>query len=1536
LEIPTGDIEDLVFFDFIPALVFTVPSGTPINFDLTLTGSPPTDLPDANEARWGPNTAWSLLNTATEAPTITVVDDNEVEFDFRSLALEDSGDTTAGTIEILYTFAIDDVVTAPDNYRITNLLSGTWGSSVVAPTVQASTTSVARVGQPVIVPTVGVVSVGSTNGALNFDPAVPTAPADLPFDSDVADVDAGDVVNFALTLENIGSADGFFVAADLNLEDFDRLITGVSFESLSVCSDDLCTDSVTYTQVSTCSAPLQNTFSTARFSPAGGWIIDVCFIDSDDDETAGGPLSGESVVARFSATLDSATSTADTPEINARDAFSVRADVTWTNTETNTDRTDAVSDAASVTVRDVAGTAAVTATSKPETTATRLAVGEDFEITYTISVPEGENDLSFSQTVPDRIAYDTAGTVTISRAGNTQLPACIEAATATPSGSGLDIDWSGSCTVQNPADGNADNDFFTVTVPYVTPDVSANTNPGNFVLGFTLATDGIEVDSSRTLEGPRLRIVVPDIEVATSFSQATGLDAESTTDVTLTVSQGNTVNQHGPLFETDVQADFPKAFFSLGVGTVSGSLDGGGSVSCAVTDSGLNWRVTCTDVFTVNNNQARSITFSGVEVTDTVPTPARVQVDTAVGGVSCTGPGGRSFALGTWTGEGLAETRGPSVAVTVVSTSQAATSGQTLLIGESVTFRAVVTLPPGVANDLAVLYELPAGSPDDTFQIVSAQLNAGLTTVDATAGVPSAAPGETDSVRWQYTSVTSSPGSGDKSLVVDFIAVPRLEALPPPPATASNVTPDAHRFSGRVDPVLLGGAPAQGSDPACWDLSGAPGSNPDDCETNSVALSTPVVQPELVVTKTFQQTDIQAGERTAVTVRVQNTGDAPLFEIVLTDDLTAGGQDAFFDAGTVQVGSAGSDYPAGFTPAVASGVLTYTQTAGEGLAAGATAEFTFSLEALSSLPIPSSATNVAVANGTSLPGTLSGGDPLFGREQTAYSFSGAAVVAGSAAPTLSVATSTDYAATSDTAGSFDGVVGETVTYTFTLTFPDGVTADPILAVPLPPGLSVTDVTVVNGADLTVSGAPAITPTAPGASGADVEISWAGQTVTNPPGTNTGSPTITVTVDALIVDVAETREEGEVLSVTGELTLSDSSTRSANAETLRLVEPDVAIEKRFAGGAGESTLARDGVTPDSVTFELIVSVQDDDSDAPAHDIEVTDTIPAELLAEVQGTDTSGGGDAGSASIGAGNVLRWTVPGPLAPGETATLTYTAEFAPAVTIAVAGPLVNRATLDRYGSRDGPDARAIDPATDGFDNDGDSLIDGADSEEAAQATVIPDSDGDGIADEDEATLGTDPFDIDSDDDGIPDGLEVPASFRSSSDGPYVFAGVPEPVNPAASCVTTNVFGIPCALDVDNDGLPNALDPDSDNDGLGDGVEVGNDGVVGGTNPLTIEDPDGDGPILGTDPNSANFTVDADAMSDSSPYDANTDDDCARDGQEDLDGDGQIVTPPESDPSDGMDPLVCDASTVDSDGDGLADTLEQVIGTDPFDYDSD
>jgi hypothetical protein len=107
--------------------------------------------------------------------------------------------------------------------------------------------------------------------------------------------------------------------------------------------------------------------------------------------------------------------------------------------------------------------------------------------------------------------------------------------------------------------------------------------------------------------------------------------------------------------------------------------------------------------------------------------------------------------------------------------------------------------------------------------------------------------------------------------------------------------------------------------------------------------------------------------------------------------------------------------------------------------------------------------------------------------------------------------------------------------------------------------------------------------------------------------------------------------------------------------------------------------------------------------------------------------------------------------------------------------------------------------------------------------AVQMEDSDGDGLSDQYEAKIGTEIYLADTDGDGIDDGIEVGADLNNplDSDGDKRIDALD---------YDDDNDGLPTILennskklsDVDNDGLKNYLDSDSDNDGVSDGIEAG------------------------------------------------------------------------------------------------------------------
>lgn len=212
-------------------------------------------------------------------------------------------------------------------------------------------------------------------------------------------------------------------------------------------------------------------------------------------------------------------------------------------------------------------------------------------------------------------------------------------------------------------------------------------------------------------------------------------------------------------------------------------------------------------------------------------------------------------------------------------------------------------------------------------------------------------------------------------------------------------------------------------------------------------------------------------------------------------------------------------------------------------------------------------------------------------------------------------------------------------------------------------------------------------------------------------------------------------------------------------------------------------------------------------------------------------------------------------------------------------------------------------------------------------------DEDKDGLTNAQEAELGTDPYNKDSDGDFIMDGREVNAYKTNPNEADSDGDGVDD---------SDEIWGThtdPNSTDSDGDGVSD-YDEDFDGDGLPNGVELDidpysnrkdsypdNPDSDGDGIPDGDEDHDGDGlsnadeVAMGSDPKKDD--TDLDGLSDGAERDAGTDPTA-----KDSDGDGLEDA---DEIADGSDPMQAD-----SDADGIEDGVEKQLGLDPNNADSD
>ncbi len=931
------------------------------------------------------------------------------------------------------------------------------------------------------------------------------------------------------------------------------------------------------------------------------------------------------------------------------------ADVTYTSfdgdpgdqspfTTDDTERTSIDIDAATVTVNNVVPEKSIVATSETHTTGTDVAIGETVRYRLVTSLSEGTlNDVQIRDNLPTGMAFlndGTARVALIDAGGNNltavDLPNAIVTGDDTFALDPLSANFNNAdyqftagdiTTAGNQVTfslGNITNSGTNSGEEFVIIEFNAivnndiNNDDGdllNNTFDFIINGGVIATSTAATVE-----VVEPNVSIDTTIT-TTPTDAGDTVVYQITVTNDANAAQAFDLVLTDqlntTLLDLTSVTQTGGLSTgVTNNSDLGTDlvdfeISSLLPGQTLTFEVTAT---------LREAVEAGLDLTNTANV-TYTSLPATGSGFSSTGsttPGvsganngerdGSGGLINDYSDSDTATTtlETPTIEKAVFATSNTTTLGNNVAIGEVVTYRLTVTTPEGTLNGLEITDDIPAGM--QLFGTPTLVLNGFVGTINNSGGGaivngdPVSITGGTGSggdVSFNFGQIiaTGTTGTADNEFIIEYQAVVLNEV-------------------GNVDTTTL-------TNSAEFNYTDPNNGNPT---TDTPVTGTPtvtVIEPELVITKNIVETTGDAGDTITIQLTVENTGDAPAYDIQIQDFLNPAKYT------NVQEVSTSNGYSFDFSTTNNTVTFNTTNSNDAVINAGDSINFTFTATLANGVVIGETLTNEA---------EITAGDTVSGNDPNQRDISGAMGSDGiniGGTPTIEKSIAANGTSLAQTSGN-EVAIGEVITYQLLVTVPEGTTNNLQVTDSIPDGLEyvagsatvITSVGTSNGVlavdyDGTVG---TLNETGGGSSGVDVQFAFA-SVVNNgdPEGDTTSNDTFIIQYQAVVVDTVSgdgipgINVDGTTLTNEVELTYDDPSTTNdpvieptTPEPTVTVVTPDLTIVKNIVETNGEAG--------DTITIELTVT---NNGSVPAFDLEITDVLnPTKYSNILEGTTPTG--------------------------------------------------------------------------------------------------------------------------------------------------------------------------------------------------------------------------------------------------------------------------------------------------------------------------
>jgi uncharacterized repeat protein (TIGR01451 family)/fimbrial isopeptide formation D2 family protein len=708
--IPSGDIENLTLTDFLPLPIFD--SSEVASFSTTISAAPPA----AGTAKFGPSETFFGVSGLT--PTLSQPGGNSVRFNIGTFS--DTANLQR-EVDILFTVTVSDEPFA-DGLFLTNQvrssennteLVGQNEDAIIQLELAEPDVSIHKgvLGHNTTGFTLGGIVFTNPTVAANFTGTIDTAAEVSAIDNSNLtsnQVDAGDSVRFGIVAINEGGLGAFDVSIT------DAVVAGyvvpanLAAMNLVVRRGDgtLLTLGVDYT------ASLVGANLAISLTDTGGNPALAAGRDVNDNRTTDG---SNVVLISYDLVLAS--------NVEAgRDLINTATLTNFAGTEGGPDHTT-LNPTSQATVRTAGATITKTilSTNQAHTTGNNVAIGETAQYQVVIRVAEGTSTgVTLVDTLPAGLAFVSLDSISASAAlatsiaggFNSVLSSGVIAAVGTgAANAGRSATFNfGNITNSNTVNSTDE----TITLRYTVVAINGGSNDA----GDTRANSAVWTSDDDTASGnaPNLTIVEPTITVSKSVN-STSADAGGTVTFTVTVTNSSTTDAFNVSFSDPIPAKLQYVAGSFartaGVVPTSTSDSSGLSATWATLAAGASTtftyqatlRSTVVPAEVITNTASSTWTSLPGDVTTPITTNNSLSTERTG---STSNPGGTDNDY-TASNTSTITVVDANTSKSVIATSESATTGSSVAIGEIVRYRLIARVPEPTITNFQFVDNLPVG-----------------------------------------------------------------------------------------------------------------------------------------------------------------------------------------------------------------------------------------------------------------------------------------------------------------------------------------------------------------------------------------------------------------------------------------------------------------------------------------------------------------------------------------------------------------------------------------------------------------------------------------------------------------------------------------------------------------------------------------------------------------------------------------------------------------------------------------------------------